>query len=356
VLQEIVRRYPSAWKAWTRLAKCYLSLQQPRVAADALSDLYRRRRAAGLGFEYRKGFWFSAKLAFDLAQAQYLVSKGLVAEQCAERFPKVERLVGRGEKTQLGAFELSHRDIALLDGFYESIQYSPKGSRGPGPLCNELKAFDEVAGNFFESRHGLSVVDHFLPESIIRRLHRFCLQSTIWHELRPRGTYIGAYLDKGFCSPDLLEIASHLSFCLRKHEPACTLEHAWAYIYEADSPGINAHADFALVNVNLWLTASSANKAASAGGMTIYSYPVPHSWGFDKYNERPEWLRRWALRRGNGVSVPFRRNRCVLFDSRFVHHSDPIRFQDRFDKKRLNVTLLFGRRQHQVDVLGHASA
>ena len=42
--------------------------------------------------------------------------------------------------------------------------------------------------------------------------------------------------------------------------------------------------------------------------------------------------------------VPYRGNRAVMFHSNLFHESDRIRFRDSFEDRRVNVSLLFGRR------------
>jgi len=45
--------------------------------------------------------------------------------------------------------------------------------------------------------------------------------------------------------------------------------------------------------------------------------------------------------------VPYRANRAVIFDSDLFHETDVIRFKPGYENRRINVTLLFGRRQTQ---------
>ena len=44
------------------------------------------------------------------------------------------------------------------------------------------------------------------------------------------------------------------------------------------------------------------------------------------------------------VTVPYRANRAVIFDSDLFHETDTIRFKDGYENRRINVTLLYGRR------------
>ena len=42
--------------------------------------------------------------------------------------------------------------------------------------------------------------------------------------------------------------------------------------------------------------------------------------------------------------VPYKQNRCVLFNSSYIHHSDAVHFKEGFHNHRINVGLFFGRR------------
>ena len=45
------------------------------------------------------------------------------------------------------------------------------------------------------------------------------------------------------------------------------------------------------------------------------------------------------------ITVPYRANRAVIFDSNLFHKTDEIRFADGYENRRINITMLYGRRQ-----------
>jgi hypothetical protein len=51
-----------------------------------------------------------------------------------------------------------------------------------------------------------------------------------------------------------------------------------------------------------------------------------------------------ARHAGDTLIVPYRENRAVLFESRLFHRSDAPHFAPGYENRRINVTLLFGRR------------
>jgi hypothetical protein len=44
------------------------------------------------------------------------------------------------------------------------------------------------------------------------------------------------------------------------------------------------------------------------------------------------------------VAVPYRQNRAVIFDSDLYHETGPLDFRDGYENRRINVTMLFGKR------------
>ncbi|MBL94524.1 MAG: hypothetical protein CFH06_01100 [Alphaproteobacteria bacterium MarineAlpha3_Bin5] len=62
------------------------------------------------------------------------------------------------------------------------------------------------------------------------------------------------------------------------------LTQLWAYKYDSQLNGIGAHADFAAVNVNFWITPDAANLNPKSGGLVVYDAEAPLDWNFKSYN------------------------------------------------------------------------
>jgi len=130
------------------------------------------------------------------------------------------------------------------------------------------------------------------------------------------------------------------------------LEQMWMYKYDSFlKSGIENHADPAVVNVNIWLTPDSALEAGSeakeAAGLVVYTVRPPKEWPFELYNgpEGRDLVRRLLEESCYAnVTVPYAQNRAVIFDSALLHHSGKIRFKPGYANRRINLTLLFGRR------------
>lgn len=120
----------------------------------------------------------------------------------------------------------------------------------------------------------------------------------------------------------------------------------WAYKYDERYTGINIHADQAAVNLNFWITNEDANLDKTSGGLVIYTKKPPAHWTFEQYNQLTEGGDAHSLLEESGwknVTVPYKENRLVMFDSALFHKTDDFRFKKGYLNRRINLTLLFGR-------------
>ena len=106
------------------------------------------------------------------------------------------------------------------------------------------------------------------------------------------------------------------------------------------------HADAAAVNVNFWVTPDEANLSPESGGLVVYKEEAPLDWRFTAYNADQGRIRQFLAQRDSGkMVVPHRQNRVVLFNSDLFHETDRFTFKPGYENRRINVTMLFGRRQ-----------
>ncbi len=84
--------------------------------------------------------------------------------------------------------------------------------------------------------------------------------------------------------------------------------------------------------------------------MSLDEFPAfrceaPLDWSFRRFNEDEAAIADHLARHGGEpVTVPYRCNRAVIFDSDLFHATDRFTFRDRYEDRRLNVTMLFGDR------------
>lgn len=64
------------------------------------------------------------------------------------------------------------------------------------------------------------------------------------------------------------------------------------------------------------------------------------------YNDNEPAIRSFlAQSNARSIMIPHRANRAVIFDSDLFHETDLIAFRDGYINRRLNITLLYGRRR-----------
>ena len=218
------------------------------------------------------------------------------------------------------------------------------GGRVPGSAVNPSERPANIGALWQTARPQIVVIDDFLTRPALEKLRRFCLGSTVWREAYEDG-YLGAFPEHGFAQPLLAQIATDM----RTVYPGIIEDHPllqfWAFKYDSDLKGIRVHADFAAVNVNFWITPDEANLDADHGGLVVWDKAAPADWNFTKYNGAEADIRAFLARaQAKPIRVPYRANRAVIFDSDLFHETDTIRFKSGYENRRINVTLLFGRR------------
>ena len=203
--------------------------------------------------------------------------------------------------------------------------------------------YQKIEDQYVNSKFKLVVIDNFLSEEALLNLRQFVREASIWKTSYENG-YVGGFMGSGFCSRAVLSISEELKHKLPRVIGSNRLTQAWAFKYDQDMKGIHLHADFAKVNVNFWITPDEACLDKNTGGMVIYDTPVPSSWNFEDYNANPEKLREYLdLHNSSSVKVPYKLNRCVLFDSAYIHNTDELSFAGGYENRRVNCTLLYGR-------------
>jgi tetratricopeptide (TPR) repeat protein len=205
----------------------------------------------------------------------------------------------------------------------------------------------DVEARYCSTRPEVMYVDGLLTEEALPEIRAFCLESTIWKRDYSNG-YIGTFLANGFACPLLLEIAEELRTRFPKIFQHHQLQQAWAFKHDSTLRGLNLHADAAAVNVNFWITPDEANRNPESGGLIVWDKEAPDEWDFAEYNNDKNKHKIQAFLKERGakpINIPHRQNRAVIFNSNLFHETDVIEFQDTYEYRRINVTLLYGHRQ-----------
>ncbi|MCP3442008.1 tetratricopeptide repeat protein [Bradyrhizobium sp. CCGUVB14] len=249
-----------------------------------------------------------------------------------------------------GRRALDDKEQRLIGDTYGRIWHIRKSSETiSAPLWGDWNPSD-VERAYSNSPLGLCVVDNFLSDEVLTELQNFCLESTVWLANHYSHGRLGAFFREGFVSPLLLKLADQFprlfpNLIGDRHR----LLQIWGFKYSAFQPNTNPHADFAAVNLNFWITPDDANLDRKSGGLVVYDLEAPLSWSHNSYNKNgPEIA---AFLRQNGaraIYIPYRANRAVFFNSDLFHATAPLSFRNEYRSRRINITMLYGRRANDT--------
>jgi tetratricopeptide (TPR) repeat protein len=291
--------------------------------------------------------FFCLKHAFE--QIKYLNSKNHQIKNIDKLQKISQEILGRKENIQIkdnldNKILLSSEEMITLQPFFKTnYVYKPKIISGSciNPNKNWLNLEDE----YLNSTNQIMYIDDFLSDEALVELREFCLVSNVWHKEYPN-KYLGAFSDQGFISPIHLQIAIDLRQRLPRLFGPHNLAKFWGFKYDSTlGKGINIHADFAIHNLNFWITPDEYNNNKNSGGLKVYDLPAPDYWTFKDFNSSSEKIYKYLKENNsNCINIPYKFNRAVLFNSAYFHETDEIDFKDEYEGRRINMTYLFGNR------------
>ncbi|CAE7556930.1 unnamed protein product [Symbiodinium natans] len=309
------------------------------------------------------GLVYEHRLQHDMELIQVLRDLKLIQASTAEgAIAAYSRVLGSAEHVDGGFLRPTHEHWHSLYPFHNRRLYVHPSPRLSLPALNPYAELDiqllrsqaptpasSRAGGFLATG-GVLVIDHLLSGDALMHLRDFAELSTIWYQERPH--YLGAGFSTGFSSPLLAQIAEELQGLLADVLCDLPLANVWAFKYEDGSDmGIDLHADAAAVNVNLWITPNTVNLDNATGGLVIFDASVDErSSSFELFNQvgfdtsRESALSELISRSGSAnVTVPYRQNRAVIFDSARIHTTQRLDFKKSgVRSRRINITFLFG--------------
>lgn len=285
------------------------------------------------------------RLKHDVQQADYLATNGIDADGLNAFREAAHTALGATEDAGEARTVQPDREAAaaMLPFLQADVPVDLPDCEG-GAL-NPDADWAAIEQQYLDSANEIIHIDGFLSAEALAALQRYSLTSKVWLKDYPN-KYLGAFSDRGYISPLHFRVAQEL----REKMPTVFGPHSlgrfWAFKYDATlGKGINVHADFALVNLNFWITPDEYNLDPETGGLVVYDVPSPRNWHFKAYNEDREGIYRFLKENdANSVSVPHRCNRAVLFNSAYFHETDEIHFADGYESRRINITYLFGKR------------
>ena len=289
------------------------------------------------------------RLKHDVQQAEYLGSKNYKINGINE-FQKIGNEIlnrkenGKDNSNSNKKILLNQDEINSLLPFYKA-NHIYQTSKISESCINPGKNWQDVEKQYFNSPKQIIYIDDFLSNEAIKELREFCLVSKIWYR-EYENKYLGSFSNRGFISPIHLQIAIDLKQKLPQLFGQHRLGNFWAFKYDTTlGKGINIHADYAIHNLNFWITPDEYNNDKNSGGLKVYDAPAPEDWTFQKYNNNVDEVYKFLNdNNANCTNIPYKFNRAVLFNSAYFHETDKINFKDEYEGRRINITYLFGNR------------
>ena len=336
------------------------------------------QRGSGLDFTTRY------KLQADLEQIIYLIEqqekqqkddsfngeKLMLYQKVKDVYQKVLNQMPSDEELEPngGLYRFRSQDIqaGILD-YYNRALYLPEDDENekepgscPSGLSTDASTGTEIDNilnpdldwkaiekEYWSENPQVVAIDNILTKEALHKIRKILLESTVFYQTKQPnnfGGYTGAYIDDGLHDRILLELTTEL----RQYLPSILKPHAlrylWAYKYDSSYNGIKLHADMAAVNVNLWITPDEANLDHNSGGLVVFTVKPPPEWDILQYNSDTEKVYEELLKPTGfkNVTIPYKENRAVLFDSALFHQTDNFHFKKGYPNRRINLTILYG--------------
>ncbi len=311
----------------------------PPGEADARGK--ERGRGSSLDDSFR--FTTVGKLGHDVEQFEYLVGKGRLPASFAAEIDAYRSVLAEVAATRPSSpvVALTSAQQARLGSTYNRAVYvadAPAAESGPLNPALDVRAIED---DFHRDTLGVAFFDDLLTAEALVALRRFCLESTIWYDFNDPGGYLGAYLSDGLSCGLLFQIAEDL----RKTLPGIFGDHKLrqmqGYKCASAMQAGPLRVDAAAVSVTLWITPDDANLDSESGGLVVFKREAPLEWDLDKANKDQDAARAF-LADSDSITVPYRQNRAVVFNSNLFHETDALRFREGHENRRIDITMLFG--------------
>jgi len=217
------------------------------------------------------------------------------------------------------------------------------GSRITSPAVNPANT-EGATHDWHRTRPQIIVVDDLLTPEALEKLRRFCWGSTIWRDTHPEG-YLTAMPEHGLACPLIAQIDEEMRAAYPGILGTHQLRYLWAFKYDSKLSGVGTHADPSLVTFNFWITADEANLDPDSGGLTVWDVAAPADWKTQQYiGDTPGCQAFLSHANSKAVTIPYRSNRAIVFSSALFHETDRMHFREGYTNRRINITMLYGRR------------
>ncbi len=295
------------------------------------------------------------KLTHDIEQLRYLKQQGVKIRNSDNIIKKylnvLKKIKPLGDSARIRLDETEHPSISKTYNKLIYRPYTPRLSRALSKKWAVVSAPENDAEKAFKySALGLTVIDNFLTPKALMALRKFCCEATVWFENSYSHGRLGAFFRQGFNCPLLIQIGEEIKVAFPS---IIGEEHALLQILGLKcghfQPPIAPHADFAAVNVNFWITPEEANLDPNTGGMIIYDVEAPLNWNFENYNNQGQKIINYLKKKkAKSTTIPYKANRAIIFNSDLFHVTAPVNFREDYASRRINITLLYGKRENAL--------
>jgi tetratricopeptide (TPR) repeat protein len=293
------------------------------------------------------------RLLHEHQQAEYLAARGLLpAAREGWRRTLAELWQRNKDRPRNEAIRLTPEEREALGPSFHEIVYDGGPCLRLPTAINPALDLPKIEDTYCNSSPEIVVIDDLLSPEALAQLRQYCLEATVFKKSFTPG-YLNSLIYDGFATPLILQLAQELRTRLPRVFEDHQLFVAWGIKYDSTLKGIPLHADFAAVNVNFWITPDEANLDKESGGLLLWDKESPTDWPFNEYNNAGPIVRKFLQESGaRQVRVPHRANRAVVFNSALFHQTDDIHFRDTYEDRRINITLLYGRKLRTTNDAG----
>lgn len=201
-------------------------------------------------------------------------------------------------------------------------------------LLNNDLDFDTIRKEYEENK--VVIIDNILNVDVARDLQQYMLNRNEFNFSHGNGY-------EGWDSP-CEELTYPIALQLQQKLGFDEYNRSWSFIYDNISLGVGAHADPSSTNVNIWVTPNESMMLdPDHNGLIVYPITPPKDWTWDQYNAELYSCKNYI----ESVNVEpivseYKFNRATVFDSMFIHESQPVRAKQGHHNKRISYTWLFG--------------
>jgi tetratricopeptide (TPR) repeat protein len=289
------------------------------------------------------------KLVDRIDQLNYLLSRRQLDTSFQGLVASYRSLLAelKADKNRIPYTPLTADQLRPFRGYYDKLLHYRDTPRLGSPAVNPDLNWKAIEEEYLDTR--CLSFDDLLTPAALAELRGFFMESTIFFRQSEAG-FVGTYITDGFSCGLIFQFIDELRLRLPRLLTDKPINNMWCYRYNDRGHGVRPHNGDGSVTINFYLTPDEANIGdPNGGGMVMYDKVHPKDWDwltFNLHKDDPGIQAQISeyLKDAKATTVPYRCNRAVLFHSTLFHKTDPFEFRDDYESRRMNITMLFGRR------------